>query len=193
MSEPRQPILANSCRLATSAAEARHRISTPIDDQRTTVLVALDRRAAGVVTRAADAASPRLRLLASPPTSETAADAGSVDVVPSHGNGSGPSHPQARPSGDRRAWSPSSLEDMEQALSGADLVVLVAASAEAAPAARHLGERCGASGVTTAAVVIDADHDELRPVVAALRPHAGMVLWTRDADDLPDLLAALRA
>lgn len=184
-----RPVLASSCQRATSAAEARHRIAAPIDDRRTTVVVALDDQAANFVVRAANGASPRVRLLTA--VSERTESESSTDAD-RNADRSG-DHPRPFPAPPSSPWAPPSSEGVDQALAGADLAVLVAATPTAASSASRLGARCAHHGVTTAAVVVDPTGNDLQSVVAALRPHATMLLWTRDAEDIADLLVALRA
>ncbi|HET9075306.1 MAG TPA: hypothetical protein VFN68_00115 [Acidimicrobiales bacterium] len=57
----RRPVLASSCAVAATAAEARFRIDRPIDETRRTTVIALDRGAEHIAAGAAPEVSERVR------------------------------------------------------------------------------------------------------------------------------------
>ena len=82
------------------------------------------------------------------------------------------------------------------AIGAANLVVLVATAGADARAAGMVAEAALARGRMVAAVLIDsgdADPAALERSLAALRPHAGMLVLADDSDYLAAMLEALRA
>ena len=76
-------------------------------------------------------------------------------------------------------------------LAGADLVVMVAGSDQAAPAGSVIGDVCAARGIMTAAIVVGAP-GAVEAAVSALRPHAAVLVVTGDEDYVQEMLSALR-
>lgn len=85
---------------------------------------------------------------------------------------------------------PSATDDVE--LTDADVVVLVAAAGGNGARAETIGRACAARGIMVAGVIL-GERREVRDVVSALRPHAQVLLVTSDAQDLSEVLTALRA
>src|SRR5262249_51823698 len=78
----------------------------------------------------------------------------------------------------------------------ADLVVMIAASGENAPAAAIVAEACGAKNVMTTALVLGsetASEEALSQSLAQLRPHVMMLLISNADEYIEDMLTALRA
>ena len=80
-------------------------------------------------------------------------------------------------------------------LDGADTVVMVAAAAGSAEAASIVGDAAAARGIMSAGIVLPGN----RPgeaggdaVVSALRPNAMVLVVLQQADDLAEVLSALR-
>jgi hypothetical protein len=76
-------------------------------------------------------------------------------------------------------------------LAGADVVVMIAASNEGAEVASAIGNACTLRGIMTAGIVLPGGPAEA--AIAALRPHARVLLATQDHDDVVEVLTALRA
>lgn len=79
-----------------------------------------------------------------------------------------------------------------QVVDESDVLVMVATDAAAAGPARLLGDLADRRGLMTVGVVL-ADPTETQSVVAAMRPHARMLLVSSDATDVPEVLRAFRA
>jgi len=147
---------------AASAAESRFRITRPIAPARDARIIALDDRAAAVVRRVADRTWARAGFYL----------AGDGDrVAPRTLDGA-----------------PVALADL---LTGTDVVVVVATDDTGRNAAAAVGAGCGERAVMTAGVVL-GDGFAADDAVAALRPHARVLLLSADEGDLVDLLTALR-
>jgi hypothetical protein len=166
-----RPTLLNACARAATAAEARFRIDVPIAPARSTRVVALDDAALAVVRQAAAQQwSGGARFL-----SATAAVAEpAADVVLTSVDGG-------------ESWLSAELE-------GADVAVMVATSNEGAAAASSIGNACTLRGIMTAGLILaTAQGAGADQAVAALRPHARVLLVTQDAVDVVEVLTALRA
>lgn len=81
---------------------------------------------------------------------------------------------------------------LTEALEGADVAVMVATVDDGAEFAAAIGEACSKRRIMTAGLVIDSDR-QLSRAVTALRPHAQVLLVSSDADDVAEVLTALRA
>ncbi len=77
-------------------------------------------------------------------------------------------------------------------LEDADVVVMVATTDADAAAATIIGAACTVRAIMTAGLVI-GDPARIDRAVAALRPHARVLMVTSDERDVIDLLTALRA
>lgn len=165
-----RPTLLNSCARAATTAEARFRIDAAPQTARATRVVALDEGAA-------DAVGPLLRqpwhgarFLRYPgPREHDAPDGEPADIVLADSAGA-----PVRLSGE---------------LADADMVMMIATAADGAPAATAIGDACALRGIMTAGLVLGQDSD----AVTALRPHARVLLVTKDRRDIPGLLTALGA
>jgi hypothetical protein len=91
---------------------------------------------------------------------------------------------------------PGRTRALVEAIEAASLVVLVATAGTDAQAAGMVAEAAAARRRMVAAVLIDpgeADAAARENSLAALRPHAGMLVVAEDADYLAAMLQALRA
>ncbi|MEU6701002.1 hypothetical protein [Pseudonocardia sp. NPDC046786] len=169
-----RPILQSSCALATTAEEAGYRIDAPVEGRRGTRVVALDDDAATAVRRLARErwnAARFLTLRTGPPPAPDGTD----DALPLHHTGG-------------------AATDLAAELAAADAVVMIAsarAGDAAALAAGRIGRACAGRGVMTAGIVLGGA--DARASVAALRPHARVLLAGADDRDAADLLTAIRA
>jgi len=141
------PILLNSCALATTAAEARYRITpkrprTP----RSSRIVGLDSGAFEIVQELAGQSWNCL---------------------------SGPLN-------------------LDEDLAGADFVLMVATANDGAPAASAIGDACAQRGIMTAGVVLNGSA-ATDAAVAALRPHARVLVVTDDRHDIAEIMSAVGA
>jgi hypothetical protein len=162
------PALLSSCARAASAAEARFRIDRPITPSRAGRVVALDEQAAEVLARTAQLEWANARFY----VCESAAG----DDVVLRGIDGGPA-------------------TLADELASASVVVMVATDDAGADCAYALGKACWERGVQTAGLVLgDGTHGgtAAAAAVAALRPHARVLLPSADEDDVVDLLMALR-
>ncbi len=160
----------SSCARAATAEEAAYRIDRPIAPSRAGRIVALDEGAAAVVSRVAlmEWANARFYVCDS-----VAEDGETVGLRGIDGG-------------------PASLADE---LASASVVVMVATSDGGAGCAYALGKACWERGIQTAGLVLgDGTHNgtAAAAAVAALRPHARVLLPSADELDVIDLLTALR-
>jgi hypothetical protein len=157
----------SSCARAASAAEARYRIDAPVESRRARV-IALDEPAADVLRSVAalEWASARFFVC------DTVGGSGEADDVLLRGIDGSP----AVLSGE---------------LAGAHVVVMVATQDSGADCAYVIGKACWERAVMTAGLVL-GDGSQTLGAVAALRPHARVLLPTADESDLVELLTALR-
>ena len=160
----------SSCARAASAAESRFRIDRPIAPSRAGRVIALDAGAAQVVARTAlqEWANARFYSCESVDPLSGEITLRSVD-------------------GGRAT--------LADELASASVVVMVATSDAGAGCAHALGRACWERGVQTAGLVIgDGTHDgtAASAAVAALRPHARVLLPSADETDVVDVLTALR-
>ena len=158
------PILANSCARAATAAEARYRIDAPIVPSRGARVIALDDGAAAVAARVAGQEWATARFL----TCE-----GEGEALRLRGIG-GP------------------VADLAEHLDGADVVVMIATQDAGAACAYAIGRACWERSIMTAGIVL-GDGSDAEHAVAALRPHARVLLPSGDETDVVELLTALRA
>ncbi|GAB3353855.1 hypothetical protein [Modestobacter lapidis] len=161
--------LLSSCARAATAAEARFRIDRPIRPARAARIIALDERAAGIARRAAAVEWASAQFL----VCEGVAGGGAIGDFLLRGIEGEP-------------------VVLEQTLAGADVVVMLATDDRGAGCAYALGKACWERGIMTAGLVL-SDESGADQAVAALRPHARVLLPTADETDLTELLAALRA
>jgi hypothetical protein len=162
--------LLSSCARAASAEEARYRIDRLIPPSRAGRVIALDDRAAEVLRGAARLEWANARFY----VCESAA-ADSAEVILRGLDGG--------------------LATMADELASASVVVMVATSDRGAACAFALGKACWERGVQTAGLVIGDGTRTGSPAaaaVAALRPHARVLLPSADESDVVDLLSALR-
>jgi len=162
--------LLSSCARAASAEEARFRIDRPIAPSRAGRIVALDEGAAGVVVRAAALPWANARFYVCDSCD------GEAESLTLRGVDGGPS-------------------TLADELASASVVVMVAISDAGADCAYALGRACWERGVQTAGIVLgDGTQAETAAsaAVAALRPHARVLLPSATEADVIDILTALR-
>lgn len=167
-----RPTLLNGCAMAATAAEARFRINGPNPPPQATRIVALDRGAAAVISRAAQQRWQGAHFFTYEPGSPVVdGDGGPPDIVLRAPDGS-----QAR---------------LSEQLASADMTVMVATADDGAEAASVIGEACTRLGIMTTGLVIG--QGRAAAAVSALRRHARVLVVSGDEDDVPDMLTALRA
>lgn len=166
-----RPTLLNGCAAAATAAEARFRIQAPVDVRRASRVVALDPGAAEVTALVAELPWRGAVFL----TCDGAPD-------PS-GNGHADPVLRTRDGSDQH---------LSEVLDGADVALMVATEDRGAAVAAAIGEACWERRIMTAGLVIDRDQ-RFHAAVRALRPHAQVLLVSDDADDVVEVLTALRA
>lgn len=166
-----RPILLNSCALAATTAEAKFRIDTPIAPSRGARVIALDDRAAEILSAIVGQQSGNTRFYRTAgPERLHAIQAAPADTGP---NGEPP------------------LYALDPELDGIDLAVMVATTPDGAQEAAAIGSACRRRQVMTAGVALASEED--LATLAILRPYARVLLVSNDGDDVPALLTALRA
>jgi hypothetical protein len=170
-----RPTLLSGCARASSAAESRYRINAKPFAQRSSRVIALDRRSAAIVGEAAaqswggghflvfESALPDDALLRRAPGGP--GDSGATTAL------------------------------LSEELDGADTVVMVASAEGSAAAASLIGDAAAARGIMSAGLVVpgqDAAATAPGGIVSALRPNAMVLVILRNATDLTAVLSALR-
>jgi hypothetical protein len=158
----------SSCARAATAAESRYRIDAPVESRRARV-IALDEPAAEVLRSVAalEWASARFFLCDAVGTGGVTSDdflLRGIDGSPAF---------------------------LGAELDGTHVVVMVATQDSGAGCAYAIGKACWQRAVMTAGLVL-GDGTRTHDAVAALRPHARVLLPTADESDLVELLTALR-
>jgi predicted dinucleotide-utilizing enzyme len=160
------PVLANSCARAATAAEARYRIDMPIAPARGVRVVALGAEAAAVACRVGAPSWTTARFF----VCEAAGDKVRLRSIDG------------------------TEADLTDQLDEADVVLMIASEDAVADRAHFIGRACWERSIMTAGVVlVDSDGQESESAVAALRPHARVLLPSGDETDVVELLTALRA
>ncbi len=157
----------SSCARAATATEARFRIDAPVESRRARV-VALDEPAAEVLRSVAALEWAGARFF----VCDTVGSGATADDVLLRGIDGSPAVLGAE-------------------LDGAHVVVMVATQDSGAGCAYAIGKACWERAVMTAGLVL-GDGSQTHGAVAALRPHARVLLPTADESDLVELLTALR-
>ncbi|MFA9446463.1 3-methyl-2-oxobutanoate hydroxymethyltransferase [Egicoccus sp. AB-alg6-2] len=184
----RNPTLLNSCARAATAAEARFRINGPEPAPRATRVIALDPGAAALVAATAEDrpwhGAHFLTYESSLPMGE--GQELTVDAVV-----------RGRTTVDAVLRTADGRESrLSDELDGADVAVMIATADDHAEAALMIGAACARRGIMTAGLVVPNGNGEAGRIdrtVSMLRPYAMVLLVSNDKDDLPEVLAALRA
>jgi len=172
-----RPTLLNGCAAAATAAEARFRIDAPPRTAREIRVIALD-SGAGQMVRSIAVRSWR-----------------GVRFLP---------HESLRPDDGRPGPPGAGQAFLREMLAGADFVLMVATSGTGAPVAAEIGAACSRLGIMTAGVILpppagapggaDAPGQlAAEQTAAALRPHARVLLVSRDPGDVAELLSVVGA
>lgn len=190
MSGVRRPTLLNSCHWAATASEAKFRIEGREQVRRATRVIALDDGAVELIERIAglDSWSGAHFLVYEHETSSLLAEEAGLTVeAVLAGNGS-PDAVLKTVSGQEAR--------LNAELDGADVVLMVATADAGADGAAMIGAACARGGVMTAGLIVTdraSSSSSVDHTVSMLRPYAMVLLISQDADDLPELLVALRA
>ena len=167
------PTLLNSCAKAATAAEARFRINAQPFTQRSTRVVTLDAGAASLIDRVARRSWDGARFFSYRAGEQPSASNGQVgDLVLHAADGS--------------------TTRLSSQLTDADVLVMIATVDDGAAAASVIGDACTARGIMTAGLIF-GDGREVGAAASALRPHARVLMSSKDYHDVSDLLTALRA
>jgi hypothetical protein len=167
-----RPILGSSCARATTAAEMRYRIDRPIRGRRGARIVGLDTGADAIVERISHEQWGHARFFTLAATVGDVGDRGSESVTLRDTDGG----------------TSSLLAELEDA----DVVIMVATTESDAAAATIIGAACTVRGIMTAGLVI-GERGSVGGTVAAVRPHARVLMVSGDERDVIDVLTALRA
>ena len=164
-----RPILANSCALAATAAEARFRIDAKPQTPRTTSVVALDDGAMVLVRELAGQEWNAARFLGLP---------------------------DGTPAGEYADLQLRTVDGeavrLSDELARADFVMMIATDGGGAAAATTIGDASTLRGIMTAGLVVGAN-GESGPALTALRPKPRVLHVTGDERDATELLAAVGA
>lgn len=181
-------MVSESARMS-SAAEARYRIEAPNSAPRAIRVIALDPPSEEVVRQLAGTAWNHARFFTAAPTAP-AADGSALETA--------------------RAWvrdltgasSGAWLRDLDGApadlveqVTGADLVVMVAAAGHSADLAAIIGSACSDRRITTTTLLVgnaSASEQEVARTLAQLRPWSLMVVMANTDEYIEDMLVALR-
>jgi hypothetical protein len=160
----RQPTLLASCARATTAAEARYRISYPGFARRSSRVIALGGQSEQSVREMGGRSWGGHFLVF-----ESAVPG---DALLRHAEAGGTAL-------------------LSEELEGADTVVMVASAGATAEAASIIGDAAAARGIMSAGLVLPGG-DSVNEVVSALRPNAMVLVVLKDVADVPEVLSALR-
>ena len=165
-----RPILANSCAMAATAAEARYRIDARPQPPRNTSVVALDEGAMAVVRELAGQEWNAARFLGCADGADGAGDYADLQLCTVDGD----------------------PVRLSEELAEADFVMMIATEGRGAAAAATIGDACTLRGIMTAGLIVGTD-GESGAALTALRPNARVLLVTGDERDATELLAAVGA
>jgi hypothetical protein len=172
MTTSSRPILGSSCARATSAAEMRYRIDRPIRGRRGARIVGLDAGAEAIVERISHEPWGHARFFTLAEPVGDVGDRGSDSVALRGTDGE--------------------MSSLLAELDDADVVIMVATTEADAAAATIIGAACTVRAIMTAGLVI-GERALVDATVAALRPHARVLMVSGDERDVVDMLTALRA
>lgn len=164
-----RPTLLNSCARAATAAEARFRIDGPPQPARSSRVVGLDAGAVAIVRQLSELTWGAARFLIYD-RARNGTDLGDITLLDMDG-----------------AEVPLSVE-----LADADLVMMIATVDDGAAAAAAIGNACTLRAIMTAGLIF-GDDSNVRAAVSALRPHARVLLVSRDELDAREILSAVGA
>ena len=167
-----RPILGSSCARATTAAEMRYRIDRPIRGRRGARIIGLDTGADAIVDRISHQQWGHARFFTLAGPVAVVGDGGSESVMLRDADGA--------------------VSNLLAELEDADVVIMVATTASDAAAATIIGAACTVRGIMTAGLVI-GERALVGATVAAVRPHARVLMVSGDERDVADVLTALRA
>jgi hypothetical protein len=163
-----RPTLLSSCAKATTAEETRFRVQYPNAAPRSSRIVAMDDGAARIMADIMGEPRPAAHFLRVAPRQP---DISPYEVVLLRADGA------------------EVLCSAE--LVGADVVVMIATSAQGQRAAEIVGRLARGASVMTAGLVVTGDAAD--DVVRVMRPATGVLVVSPDADHLAAMLSALRA
>ena len=167
-----RPILGSSCARATTAAEMRCRIDRPIRGRRGARIIGLDTGADAIVERISHQQWGHARFFTLAGPVAVVGDGGSESVMLRDADGA--------------------VSNLLTELEDADVVIMVATTESDAAAATIIGAACTVRGIMTAGLVI-GERALVGATVAAVRPHARVLMVSGDERDVADVLTALRA
>jgi hypothetical protein len=165
---PAHPTLLSSCALASTAAEARFRITGPEFTRRSSRVIALDGHAAGIVRDMGGRSWGGGHFLV---FDSAVPDDALLRRAGTGGNGG--------------------TALLSEELDGADTVVMIASAGANAEAASIIGDAAAARGIMSAGLVLP-DDGPVSEVVSALRPNAMVLVVLQNVADVPEVLSALR-
>jgi hypothetical protein len=172
MSTAFRPILGSSCARATTSAEMGYRIDRPILGRQGARIIGLDTGADAIVQRISEEPWGHARFFSLAGSVGEISDGGSESVALRGTDGA----------------ESSLLAELDDA----DVVIMVATTDADGAAATIIGAACTVRAIMTAGLVI-GDQALVGATVAAVRPHARVLMVSGEPHDVIDLLSALRA
>jgi hypothetical protein len=167
-----RPILGSSCARATTDAEMRYRIDRPIRGRQGARIIGLDTGADAIVERISHQSWGHARFFSLAEPVVGVGEGGSESVTLRDADGE--------------------ISNLPAELEKADVVIMVATTESDAAAATIIGAACTVRGIMTAGLVI-GERALVGATVAAVRPHARVLMVGADERDVVDVLTALRA
>lgn len=158
------PIMVNSCARATTAAEAAYRIDYPLAPARHTRVIAFDESAEQVVR-----------------------------AVSEEGSWGQAEFYRAGPWGDELITLDGERRPVDSEVEHSDSVIMVATNDIDPEAVAAVGMACRSGSIMTAGMLMIGEGTLEGTTLAAIRPHARILLAPADYDDLFELLRAIRA
>lgn len=165
-----QNLLSNSAR-ATSRSESKYRIDYPLVPTRGARVIALDEGAEKIIRKTAQSdwkTAHFFTIETAPGNSEYIDDSVNVNLRSLDGR----------------------QVPLQDELNGVDVVIMIATRDSGSSAASIIAAACTVRGIMTAGIIISNDATS---TVAALRPHARILLISASDTDLETLLTAIRA
>ena len=163
--------------MMTSAEQARFRIDRPNARPRATCVIALDERSAAALAAISNRSWNAARFLRYVGARKASAHLPSlnIDAVLRDADGNEVS--------------------LAKEVSGADAIVMVAATPGVSEAAEIIGNACAPCGIAVTGMLLDpaAGEGVLGRMLSAMRPHTSMLVVSSSEDYVAEMLAALRA
>ena len=169
------PTMLSSCARAATAEEARFRVQYPNSLSRTSRIFALDKAAAEAMYAVTEDPWDNAHFLIVFANSHVSPDTASGDIPISHPNGAAAS--------------------LDEELTGADIVVLLATDGSSEAAAEVIARECFKRKIMCAGIALKRgpSSEKMEKVVNSMRKFTRVLVVAQDDDYIPAMLTALRA